>query len=520
MKKEDFINFFKKIKFFKKYNYDINRVIGVKDNEKYILLAEKKLIRIYRQNLKSTALLSSYIPIEHAIFYNFEVEKSVIENVDIDSFVEIKVYEEAGLLDTEEYLIKYEIVDLLKDERKVIIQCVIVPISFISKNYDYIIKETGYIDYLSFPAFAYESLYNENILKKGNDLFIVMLYDKIFFTFYSEGKLLNINTVSGGLDKIYESLQVLKIANFNTDLFKKLLIKKGIDKNKYNISEVPVLIKIEDEFKNYKKIIEEQIERIKQNFDISDVERIFITTEYGDIPGINKFFEFSLQKKVLGFEFAKEYNLDLLPIDPFLFLAMLETHNSYKSNDLKHNFSIFLRKPTFFYRPSGLLILIFLISLVLFLSYPIYLYINGLIYSNKIQKFQAKFQQLNLQKLDLIKEINIIRNKILVLQKKAKLLTNQIKEDKEFINIVYKFKFNYLPKSQELVNITMLMNKYKIYLDKLDYKNGIYVLKIHTYKNANIGEFIDALINDGFNVSFNVIQNKKDKYFTTIRIEE
>ena len=520
MKKEDFINFFKKIKFFKKYNYDINRVIGVKDKEKYILLAEKKLIRIYRQNLKSTALLSSYIPIEHAIFYNFDIEKNVIESVDLDSFVETKVYEEAGLLETEEYLIKYEIIDLLKDEKKVMIQCVIVPVNFISKKYEYILKESGYIDYLSFPAFAYESLYNENILKKGNDLFIVMLYDKIFFTFYSEGKLLNINTVSGGLDRVYESLKALKIANFDFDLFKKLLTKKGIDRNKYNPSEIPVLMKIEHEFQNYNKIIEEQIGRIKQEFDISDIERVFITTEYGDIPGINNFFEYFLQKKVFGFEFAKEYNLDLLPIDPFLFLAMLETHYSYKNNNLNHNFSIFLRKPTFFYRPSGLLILTFVLSLIVFLSYPGYLYIDGLIYNYKTSKLKAKFQELNLQKNNLIREIRTIKNRISVLQKKANLLTNEIEEDKSFINAIYKFKFNYLPKSQELVDITRLMNKYKIYLNKLDYENGIYILKIYSYKDTNIGKFIDSLMNNGFNVSFNTIQNKNNKYFTTIRIEE
>ena len=160
-KKLNFKLDFSKIKFFKKYDYDINRVIGVKGDEKYILLAEKKLIRRYREKLKSSALLSSFIPIENAIFYSFEIEKSVVENIEIniDAFVETKVYEEAGLSETENYIIKYEIVDALKDEKNVVIQCVIVPESFIEKNYKYIIKETGYIDYLSFHAFAYKSLY-------------------------------------------------------------------------------------------------------------------------------------------------------------------------------------------------------------------------------------------------------------------------------------------------------------------------------------------------------------------------
>ncbi len=167
MKKLNFNAFFSTFKI-KKYNYDINKVIGVKENKKFILLADKKLIRIYRGNLKSTPLLCSYIPIENAIFYNFSVEKNVIEKIDLDSFVETKVYEEAGLLETEEYIIKYKIIDKFADDKKVIIQCVIVPVSFVNKYYQPIIQQTDYIDYLSFPAFAYKSLYNENILKKAN----------------------------------------------------------------------------------------------------------------------------------------------------------------------------------------------------------------------------------------------------------------------------------------------------------------------------------------------------------------
>ena len=520
MKKEKITNFFSKFSFFKKYNYDVNRVVGIKGDERYVLLAEKKLIRIYRGKLKSTPLLCSYIPIENAIFYSFDVEANVIENVDLDSFIETKVYEEAGLLETEEYIVKYEIVKSLKDEKKVVIQCVIVPVNFVTKNYEYILKETGYIDYLSFPAFAYKSLYKENILKKGNDLFVVMLYDKVFFTFYSEGELLYINTVTGGLNKIYESLKSLKIANFDFNLFKKLLTKKGIDRSKYIPSEIPVLDTVESDFQSFAKIIQEQILGLINNYDVDDVDRIFITTEYGDIPGIKDMFEYQLQKKVLGFEFYEEYNLDLLPIDPFLFLGMLETHDAYKFNDFSHNFSLFLRKPTFFYRPSGLIILTFIISVIILSAYPLYLIINGLIYNNKSEKLEKEFQKISIKKNTLIKQINILKNKVLVLKKKADVISKEINENKKLIETLYKFKFSYLPKSQELVDITKIMNKYKIYLINMEYTDGVYNLKIYSYNDANIGKFIDDLINSGFNVSFENIKNKNGKYYTLIRIEE
>jgi len=520
MKKIKLKEFFANFKFFQKYNYDINRVIGVKDKERYILLSEKKLIRIYRNKLKSTPLLASYIPIENAIFYSFEVEKNVIENIDLDSFVETKVYEEAGLLETEEYLIKYEVVHMLKDDKKAVIQCVIVPINFIAKNYEYILKESGYIDYLSFPAFAYKSLYQENILKEGNDLFVVILFDKIFFTFYSGGELVYLNTVSGGLNKVYESLKSLKIANFSFDLFKKLLTKKGLSRSKYNPSEAPVLNVIETEFKNYSKIIESQISDLVTNYEIEDVDRIFVITEYGKIPGIEDFYEYQLQKKALGFEFYEEYNLDKLPIDPFLFLAMIETHHAYKSGNLKYNFSLFLRKPTFFYRPSGILILISILALLLLSAYPIYLWVDGFIYSLKAKHIQKEVKQLQIEKSRILSQINMYKNKIKNIQKKVSSIHEDIENSKKLIETLYEFKFNYLPKSQELVDITKLMNKDKIFLVNMDYKNGIYILKVYSPNDNMLGKFVDDLINAGFNVSFKTIQKQNDKYYTTLRIEE
>jgi len=80
--------------FLKKFDYDIDDVIGVKDHEKFILYTKKKLIRIYRGSLKSKALLSTYIPIEQAVFYNFEIEKSVLAKIEnIDDYIDTRVYD-------------------------------------------------------------------------------------------------------------------------------------------------------------------------------------------------------------------------------------------------------------------------------------------------------------------------------------------------------------------------------------------------------------------------------------------
>jgi hypothetical protein len=318
---------FNNLKILRKYDYDINQVVGVKGNERYILYTDKKLLRIYRDDLKGAPLINTYIPTENTIFYTLEVDKNIIDKLDdVDSFVKTRVYEEAGLDETDEYIIKHKIVDLLTDEKKVMIEIVIVSQSFVREHFEYILKESGYIDYLSFPAFSYQSLYKEKILEKANDVFVVLLDDKIFITFYSDGELIKISTIFGGLDKIFDSLSKLNIANFDMEIFKKLLKQKGVNEFKYRSQEFIVYSALIKEFQSLSHLLEENIEKVKEIYNIDHIDRIFITTKYGNVEGLGDYLSKTMNIDIFGFRFYENYNLDRLPIDPLLFLGMLETH--------------------------------------------------------------------------------------------------------------------------------------------------------------------------------------------------
>ena len=514
----------KNIKFFEffknKYNYDITKVIGVKNKERYILYTDKKLLRIYRDNLKSSALLSTYIPIEDAIFYNFIIEKSIIEKIDIKTFIETKAYEEAGLSETEKYIIKYKIIDKLNDEKEVLIQTVIISENYINQHYQSILEETGYIDYISFPAFAYKSLYDEEILKKADDVFVVILFDKIFLTFYSEGELLYINTISGGFNTIYKELEELKIKNLDLDLFKKLLTKKGISPSKYISKEKIIYERIKRELTNKINLINEQILSVMNTYDVMSIDRIFITSEYGFIPGINEHIENTLNIKSFSFDFYEKYNLDRLAVDPFLFLAMIETHHSYKVENLTYNYSLFLRKPRFIYRKSGILITSAVGFMFLFSSYPLYLYIKNIEVKKELLKLETKVDKLSAKENHLKKEVSKKKKVKKTLKKNILSYKMTINKYKDLISTIYKFKFSYIPKSQELVDLTLLMNKYDIYLTALSYEDKIYTINIYSYNSNKLGNFIDSLVSNGFNIYFDSITKKDGKYSTIIRIEE
>jgi hypothetical protein len=518
--KEKWNNFASKFKFLRKYNYNINKVVGVKGNEKYILYADKKLLRIYRDSLKGEPLVNSYIPIEKAIFYNFEIDKNLIEKIDLDKFIETKVYEETGISEAESYIIKYKIVDFLKDNKKVIVETVIVSESIIKHDFDYILQESGYIDYLSFPAFSYKSLYQENILSPANDMFIVMLEDKIFITFYSQGNLIKISTISGGLDKIYDRISKLNIANFDFEVFVKLLNKKGLNTENYSSREFIVYNELIKEFNIFGGIIEDQIKKLVETYNLENIDRIFITTKYGNIEGLDTYYSKFLKLDTFDFEFYENYNLDKLPVDPLLFLGMLETHYAYKFNDFTFNFSLFLRKPTFFYRPSGQFVLSVTVATIIFSIIPLYQYIDGLIFKYKNDNLRLSIKNYNNEIKNLINKKNQMEKQEKYIKNEVKKLTNKIRNNKLLIEELYKFKYSYIPKSQELIDITLLLNKNHVYIKSLEFSNNEYIMKVFAFKDSNIANLIDDLTYSGFNIYTEGIKLNGKKYFSEIRIKE
>ncbi|WP_457562958.1 hypothetical protein [Caminibacter pacificus] len=505
---------------FKKYNYNIDEVIGVKGKEKYILYVDKKLIRIYRGNLASSPLLCSYVPVESAIFFSFLLEKSVLEKIDLDSYIETKVYEEAGVEETEEYIIKYKLVDKYQDPKYVVVETVIVPTNLINTHYKEVLEQTGYIDYLSFPAFAYKALYAEEILKKANDVFVVLLFDKIFLTFYSEGELVYIATLSSGLDKVYEALQSLQIKNFDIELFKKLLLKKGLNLDKYASNELAVLEIIKKEFANINKLIHEQLTKITSEYEVGGFDRLFITSEYGEILGVNEYFKEHSDLEVYNFEFYEKYNLDRLPIDPFLFLGMLETHYAYKYEDQTYNFSPFLREPTFFYRPSGKLFLITAGLILVMGAWPMYEFLKGWNYERKNNILQSEINKLQSNVNTLQAKVESLTNKEKSIKTEINRYEKDIAELKKFIEEVYKFKFSYMPKSQEIVDLTYYLDKFHVYLKDMSFANGEYVLHVYAYNNSNIPDMINELTQNGYDVYAKEVVLKDGKYKSEIRIKE
>jgi hypothetical protein len=133
---------------------------------------------------------------------------------------------------------------------------------------------------------------------------------------------------------------------------------------------------------------------------------------------------------------------------------------------------------------------------------------------------ESKMSSLKKEQIALKKKFEVLALKERKLDKTVNFYESEIKRIQKFIESVYKFKFSYIPKSQELVDISYLMNKDKVYAKNISYSNGLYVLKVFSYREDDIPNLIKDLSDNGFSVDFDEIVYKDGKYNSVIRIKE
>lgn len=511
------------IKLLKKYNYELNEIIGVKNEQKYRLIVKSKVLRKYNEKLyKPKNLVTSYINLEAAYFYSFEVDKNILHKVkNIEHFIMSRAYVEAGIEKTEKYILKYSIVEL-KDPKKIKIECILLPETYIKLNYKKYAEEIGYLDYLSFPIFSYKVLYQEKLLELGKDMFIVFLKDKISVTIYNNGEFYFTTMISGGLKQFYNALvSELEIEDFDEKLFEKILLKKGFKNLKYSSNEKPILETLNKELNKMFNIIQEELIKVYEKYDISSVDRIFVTSDYGNIFDLEKKFLSYFQIESHSFDFYEKYNLDKLPISPFLYMSMLETYHAYKYNELYYNYSLWKRPPTFFYRASGQFVMINVLGTLLLLSYPAYLKLATISYQNKNIALENKIRE---TVLSIGKTQRILKNYQTILNTKKKLYQGQldrIHNIHSLIKEIYDFKTsktNY--ETPFLVKLTELFNKFGVYIDSYVKEDNKYVISLFSDKDKNIVNLIKALSKDYEVINQKILYVPKRKiYKSTIKIK-
>ena len=472
-------------KYFKKYSYNINKIVGINpfNFDELYSLENRKLSKITKKDVKQEHLISTYIPNKEVITYEVKIQKNLLEKVELYDYIETKCYEEVGLDEAEEYIFKYKVRDLVTDEKSVLVEVVIVPKKQLEKYYSPVIENYGYLDYLTYPGFAFSVLYQEKIIEPQNDLYIYFTKDDIFITLYSESKFLQTLIIPEGLDNIYEELiESVKIKEFNFELFMQLLTKKGLDLNNYAEKEHVLFNELSELFSNKFLIISNQLHTIIRKFGLTTIDRIFMGTPKGVIPGISEFANMYLGVEANDLKFDLDYNPDNVEIDQILFLSMLYATSAYRHDNQEDNFTIYYRPPTFFYRKSGQLISISIATIIIALMYPTYQVIESYLLEAKKQELQQTFNTLKKQNRKLRNENKKITKTLETAKEKKEKIIKYIDNLKLVIKRNYIEKRKYIPKAEFLAMLVNYLHDNEVYVSEIDFSD---VKKVVANCNVN-----------------------------------
>jgi len=243
-----------------------------------------------------------------------------------------------------------------------------------------------------------------------------------FLAIYADGEYIYSKSIGFSIERMHEkfceitgeSIQYEDFTNF-------ILIGRSS-----NISEENqrLIIKLYKEMFVY---INDVIFYAKRAYLIENINRIYINSSIGLFKNIDRYIRtyIDIEPHELNFIIAKNAKeIKSEQLHNFMILTALDYIDE---PDDSLNFSIFKRPPPFRQRPSGKIAIIFILSLLVSLAYPAYQF--GYAYFIKLQLLQ-----LNKKEHKLFLEATNIKNQLIALNKKQKLVQKKLNKESKKLN--------------------------------------------------------------------------------------
>lgn len=471
----------------------ISRIVTVNPYTKNsYLLKSNKLSLQNKPTFNTSNFLASYLSNRDYISAKIGISRSVYE-VDIDSAIENKAYEELGLDQASEYVIDHFESPSEGEER--LFDVFAAKPERLRELYGDIVSDAKYVD-LIFPApLLYKILYEKDILQRGRtDLFIYFMQEDAFISVYKDGNYLYAKSLEFSLDKIHIMYCEAKGENVDKKEFINALIKEGIYFKDQDSQQI--LMKI---FSEVFVALNDVVIYSKRAFSLDAVDNIFIGSIIGSIAGLSQYSEnyLGMASKDLMFEYdlgSNEWYTDQLE-----YLLALRALEFLKDDSSYANLTIFPRPPSFANRPSGQFTIAMGIGLGIALLYPGYYFISAM-----ISKTQSAFMQS--QDDDLKKEVDKYTKILAEKKSEIELLTKEegrlrgVYNDKaSTLNAIYDKKVNYKMRSEVFYNFSEYLKQFDVSVSSLENNESQFYISVVGNNDKKITELIDYIAKNRFN---------------------
>ncbi len=449
--------------------------------------------------------------------YSFKIP-TTSANDDLNSLVEIKMYEDAGLDVNKLYKITYITKELDFDEM-CLIEAFAIELDTLKTVFKKTVKKVKYIDFLALPFFAYTTFYTNKILTPKNDVFAYVGDDEAFLSFYKDGSYISTKSILS-LNEIVKKLNAQDI-KIDLKKLKDTLLNKGFKQELYEKIDSELFVSLESLFSDILTKINNVAMHNRSVFNFDSIDRIFFSTRQGRVKGLKEFaINFGFKEvKILDFNLFREKHAG----DFLGHIVASYGFDKYMQKSDLQNVTIFKKPPSFLTTQTGKLTLLIIGVIAILFAIFAYFYILDQDLQNQKAVLETKYQAIQKKAKIYKKEIRFETNQIKAVKKEIK------KQDLVYENIkasVLKLESmkgkdnNYI---NFLASINSLLQKYGLKAKSIEQK-GRTKMTIEVLSNYGdrdkIAKFLKALIKNGFvNVKTDEIKLDENKYISKIEIE-
>jgi len=451
------------------------------ESKTFRILEQDSLKRIQSPSFSRATTNRSFIPNRFLIQGTLEISSALLSSSDLKEAVETAAYEELGLDEATEYEFIFSAPQKASADR-IPIKVYAVDKKRASELFSDAIEEIVCFDeLLPFPV-LFKSLYDQRVLPSGESHAFLYLSDEdCVFVFCRNGSpLFSKSLPTFSLKRIHENYK--EVTEY--DKFIKTFTKEGTRSPVPSLQEY--FIKT---FNNLFIQINDILVFLNRAYDTGKPDHLYIASAYGPVSGMNEFANTYLGLSSSPMVFHTRVKSDDWFIDPPDLLLALGA-------DPELSFPLYPRPEVFFRRPAGKALAVAAAATILGLSVPAFYFGEALFLKSANAKLETELSSLT-------REAAKYRGILAGLLREKKTEQKELAKVKSFYSEKYrrlktieKMKNGYRFRWADLYRFAELLKKHSVYLSSLEYKNGVYRMKLVSDDDRKMTELVKELTSE------------------------
>ncbi len=422
-------------------------------------------------------------------FISSIVEISVnIPPEDLQDAIELKAYDDLGLDQAVEYIIRFIEIPGRKTDKLRYFQVFVAEPEVIQEVFEPIRQQVKYIDYIYPKPYLIQNVYDKDILEAyGVHGYLYFQKEDAFLALFKDGEYIYSKSLKYSFENIYERFCELYGERVDEDSFYEMLQNEGLKTSNFDYQDH--LMKLFSEIFLY---VNDILIYAKRAFEIEKIDMFYTGSETGPVLGLNEYAHTYLGIEASDFDFDYEMEKGDWYVDQFHCLSVLEAIKNSEGED-SPNFTIFFRPPPFVARRSGQFIITTAATIVLALSMPVYNYTYDTYVKISNERLAKEEKQLNEITTSIKKEIAALdreKNDILA---KIKGENDLFETKKKILTAIYDKKVNYPMKAKTIVEFGNDMTKFDVRVTKINDRDSLFTLSLYSKSEKKITQFIKHL---------------------------